>query len=85
LYTLLPFGAHHLNALHARTGERQAIQVVDRGTETTTIQGVSHPLRHVILHVGGEDRQLWYDARGRLMRVDIATSGLIAERAPGPP
>ena len=85
VYALLPLGQRHLEALAARTGDRSAAQVTDRGEEHTTLQGVAHTLRHIVLGVGVHSLDLWYDPQGRLMRVDSPASHLVAERAPGPP
>jgi hypothetical protein len=85
LYALLPRGAGHLAALAARTGEQSAAQIIDRGDEHTTLQGVGRTLRHLVLRVGEQPRDLWYDAQGRLMRVDLPAAGLVAERLSGPP
>ena len=85
LYALVPRGAGHLEALAARTGDRSAVQLIDRGEERTTLQGVGHTLHHIVLRVGEEPRDLWYDGRGRLRRVDVPATGLVAERTPGPP
>ncbi len=85
LYALLPRGAGPLEALAARTGNRSPAQVIDRGEGRTTLQGVGHTLHHIVLRVGDQPRDLWYDAQGRLMRVDVPAAGLVAERTPGPP
>jgi hypothetical protein len=85
LYALLPRGPGRLAALAARTGDRSAAQLIDRGEQHTTLQGVGHTLRHIVLRVGDQPRDLWFDAQGRLMRVDIPAAGLVAERLSGPP
>jgi hypothetical protein len=85
LYALLPRGIGALRALAARTGDGSAAQIINRGEGRTTLQGVAHTLQHVVLSVGGQSRDLWYDAQGRLMRVDLPATGLVAERVPGPP
>jgi hypothetical protein len=85
LYALLPRRTGHLAALAARTGDRSATEIVDRGEQHTTLQGVDLTLRHIVLLVGDQPRDLWYDAQGRLMRVDIPAAGLVAERLSAPP
>jgi hypothetical protein len=85
LYALLPRATADLGALAARTGDRSAAQIIDRGEQHTTLQGAARTLHHIVLRVGEQSRDLWYDAQGRLMRVDIPATGLVAERLPGPP
>lgn len=85
LYALLPRGTARLEALAARTGDRSGARIADRGEERTTLQGVAHTLRHVVLSAGDQQLDLWYDPQGRLMRVDVPAVGLVAERTPGPP
>ncbi len=81
----LPPGRAAAQAIFARTGTRLAARLEDRGLDQTTLRGVVHRLRHLVLTVGQQERHLWYDERGRLMRVDIPALELTAERAPGTP
>ncbi len=85
LYTIPPpSGAQQ--AVAPRSGARLPAAVLDRGTERTTLQGVARELRHLVLRLGSQERHLWYDQKGRLMKVEVPALGLIAERgaAPGP-
>jgi hypothetical protein len=57
----------------------------DRGSERLTIGGTAVDARHLVLHdaVGG-DRELWVDARGRVLKVAIPSRDLIAIRDEAP-
>lgn len=72
-------------AIVPRTAGRLSAELLDRGTERTTVQGVSHALAHWVLRSGGEERHLWYDEAGRLMRVDVPALSLTAERLTAAP
>lgn len=67
-------------AVFPRSGARLPAEVVDRGTERTTLQGVPRELRHDVLRLGSQERHLWYDQDGRLMKVEIPALSLMAER-----
>jgi len=69
-------------AVFPRNGERLPVEVVDRGTEQITLQGVPRELRHEVLRFGPQERHLWYDEGGRLMKVEVPALGLVAERGP---
>ncbi len=81
LYAIPPArGARH--AVAPRSGARFPLEVVDRGTERTTLQGVPRDLRHDVLRLGSQERHLWYDQNGRLMKVEVPALNLTAERSP---
>lgn len=67
-------------AVAPRSGARLPAELLDRGTERTTVQGVSHELRHYVLRLGSQERHLWYDQDGKLMKVEVPALGLTAER-----
>jgi hypothetical protein len=58
-------------------------ELVALGTERTIVQGVTRRLEHWVLR-GSDDRHLWYDEAGRLMRAEVPALSLIAEREPEP-
>ncbi len=74
-----------LQVMAPRTGARLSAELLERGTERTTLQGVTHPLAHWVLRLGPEERHLWYDEAGRLMRVDLPALSLSAERTSAAP
>jgi hypothetical protein len=67
-------------AIAVRSGARLPVQIDGRGIERTTIQGVPRDLRHEVLRVGAQERHLWYDQDGRLMKVEAPGLSLVAER-----
>jgi hypothetical protein len=72
-------------AIFPRSGTRLPARLEDRGLDQTTLRGVAYRLRHLVLTLGPQERHLWYDERGRLMRVDIPALELTAERSPATP
>lgn len=82
LYAIRP-APGPLQVLTPRTGERSPAELVWLGTEHTTVQGVDHQLEHWVLR-GADERHLWYDEAGRLMRVEIPSLSLTAERESSP-
>ncbi len=80
LYAIRP-ASGPIQTIAPRTGVRLPAELQEQGIESTTLQGVSHPLAHWVLRLGPEERHLWYDEAGRLMRVDVPALGLSAERA----
>lgn len=71
-------------AVFPRNGSRLPAELLERGTERTTLQGVPRDLRHEVLRLGSREHHLWYDQDGRLMKVEVPALGLIAERGPSP-
>jgi hypothetical protein len=82
LYAVRP-AAGPLQVLTPRNGQRAPAELVSLGREQTTVQGVSHQLDHWVLR-GADERHLWYDDAGRLVRVEIPALSLSAERQSPP-
>lgn len=82
LYAIRP-AAGPLQVLTPRNSQRTAAELLSLGTERTTLRGVSHQLEHWVLR-GPDERHLWYDDAGRLMRVELPALSLTAEREPAP-
>ena len=55
-------------------------QLEDHGFAQTMVDGQSLKLRHLILSAGVLQRHLWYDDLGRLMKVEIPSRNIYAER-----
>jgi hypothetical protein len=72
-----------LTAIIPRGLRRETVQIQDQGLESTTLNGRPTALRHVTL-TGGANAvvHLWLDAAGRLMKVEIPSRRLTAERVP---
>jgi len=73
-----------LTAIVPRGLRREAVEVQDRGQEPTTLNHSAVTLRHVTV-TGGPNQvvHLWLDATARLMKVEIPSRRLSAERTPG--
>ncbi len=96
--TILDEGiAHHYYFLARRTRNgtvpiliprenRQVMaQVVDRGEQQMTIAGTSTTLYHLVVTPdGGEDRHVWVDTLGRVIRVEIPDRNYLAVRTEVP-
>ncbi len=63
-----------------RNDTRTDYQLTDRGTESTLVAGERLSLRHLVFTAGTDVRHVWYDAAGRLMKVEIPSRRLVAER-----
>ena len=67
-------------AVAVRSGARLPVEVLERGVERTAIQGIPRDLRHEVLRTGSDERHLWYDQDGKLMKVEAPGVSLTAER-----
>jgi hypothetical protein len=74
----------NLTAIYPRALRRGAIQIQDHGLVATTLNRDSARLRHITIGGEGQDTaHLWLDAAGRLMKVEIPSRRLTAERLAG--
>jgi hypothetical protein len=73
-----------LTAIVPRGLRREAVEVQDRGVAPTTLNHSPVTLRHVTV-TGGPNQvvHLWLDTNARLMKIEIPSRRLSAERAPG--
>ncbi|SRR3954469_10892937 len=73
-----------LTAIIPRSLRREDIQVQDHGVSPTTLNHDPARLRHVIVtREGGQSVHLWLDTAGRLMKVEIPSTHVTAERLAG--
>ena len=73
-----------LTAIFPRGLRRQAVQIRDLGLASTTLNRDPARLRHITVGVEGQDTvSLWVDEAGRLMKVEIPSRHLSAERLAG--
>ena len=78
-------GYQQLHVIAPRSGQQVIYQLADAGPEDVEIAGRAIPARHFTLTRGdGVKREVWVDARGRLLKVLLPDRGLIAVRD-GPP
>jgi hypothetical protein len=72
-----------VSGLFVRAARRERLDITDRGPEPTSLNHDSVTLRHVVVSgpVSGVVH-LWLATDGRLMKVEIPSRGLIAERLP---
>ena len=73
-----------VTAIFPRHGRREALAVQDLGVQPTAVNRDPASLRHVTVN-GGANRlvHLWLGPDGRLLKVEIPSRRLTAERAPG--
>ena len=58
-----------------------AMRVEDRGASSVTIGGETLSARLLsLVEPGGADREIWVDARGRVLKVQIQSRGIVAVR-----
>src|SRR5436190_967746 len=76
--------ASELTAIYPRALRRETVQIQDLGVSSTTLNRDPARLRHIT--VAGEPSgtvHVWLDDRGRLMKVEIPSRRLVAERLAG--
>jgi hypothetical protein len=57
------------------------MRVEDRGASSATVGGERLPARLLVLvEPDGADRQIWVDSRGRVLRVELRSRGIVAVR-----
>ena len=72
-----------LTAIFPRALRRETVQIQDLGQATTSLNRDPARLRHITISGGQETVHLWLDAAGRLMKVEIPSRRLSAERLAG--
>ena len=74
-----------VTAIFPRSLRRETVHVRDQGLASTTLHrgGDAARLRHITVTGGSESVDLWLDAAGRLMKVEIPARRLSAERLAG--
>jgi len=74
-----------LTGIFPRAGRREVLAVQDLGDQATTLSRNPAALRHITV-MGGANRlvHLWLDPEGRLLKVEIPSRRLTAERAAAP-
>ena len=73
-----------LTAIYPRGVRREVVQIQDLGLASTTLNRGTARLRQITLGVEGPGTvNIWLDERGRLMKVEIPSHHLIAERLAG--
>ena len=72
-----------ITAIFPRAGRRETLVVHDLGPAATIVNRDPATLRHVTVTGGANEVvHLWLDASGRLLKVEIPSRGLRAERLP---
>jgi len=73
-----------LTAIFPRGLRREVVQIKDLGLASTTLNRDPARLRHITLGAEGQETvNFWVDESGRLMKVEIPSRRLIAERLAG--
>jgi len=76
--------ATEVTAILPRALKREIVQVQDQGVSPTTLNRDPARLRHItVTRESGETVELWLDSAGRLMKVEVPSRRLIAERVAG--
>ncbi len=69
-----------VSVIEPRAGAQVRLDVREAGTETLDIGGQSIAARHVVLSGGGQTRDVWFDAQGRVLKVAIPSEQYTAIR-----
>jgi len=73
-----------LTAVFPRGLRREVVQIRDLGMASTTLNRDPARLRHIVLGADGQETvNVWLDEGGRLMKVEIPSRRLTAERLAG--
>jgi hypothetical protein len=72
-----------ITTIDPRTGRTETVELLDLGAGSTLVGDAQITLRHLTLGSGNQLRHLWYDAEGRLMKVEVTDGSLVATRSPG--
>jgi hypothetical protein len=81
LYAILPSrGQGAITTIDPRTGRSEELELADLGSGSTLVGDTRMTLRHLTLGSGNHVSHLWYDAQGRLMKVELADGSIIASR-----
>jgi hypothetical protein len=78
----LPVPPGTVRSITLREGGRGTADVSDHGSDRTSVGTAQRTLHHISVTMGGERRDLWYDERGRLVKLAIPSRGLTALRSP---
>ena len=70
-----------ITLFYPRSGRTRRATLDNQGVERTEVNGDERQLRHITLSTGDHVRHLWYDSRGRLIKVEIPFDGLTAIRS----
>ncbi len=85
IYAIPPGGAPGpLRLVSAHLGSRATATLIRHGTTTTDIGGTARSLLQVTLDAGDATVHLWYDANGRLLKVEVPAQRLTAVRLLAP-
>ncbi|MFQ6045977.1 MAG: hypothetical protein ACE5PT_06415 [Gemmatimonadales bacterium] len=67
-----------------RDGRRTPASLVVAGREATTVGREERILKRLTLRTAAESRHLWFDERGRLIKVEVPALGIRVLRSPPP-
>jgi hypothetical protein len=82
VFILLPGAASgSVTLFYPRTGRSSQAPLEDHGTEATMVANDERQLKHFTLGAGALLRHLWYDSRGRLIKIEIPSDDLTAIRS----
>jgi hypothetical protein len=67
-----------------RADPQASVEVQSIRSESVSVGGQQIDARRLTLSVGGVERRVWVDAQGRVLRVEIPSTGFLAERLRAP-
>lgn len=67
-----------------RASQQVMATVAHRGLEAVAVGGSGMQARHIAVTVNGQERHVWVDGNGRVLRVEIPARGFVAERIAAP-
>ncbi len=70
----------HVSVLVPRSGTQYDVAVRSVRPESIRIAGATVDARHVTIEVDGKMHEVWYDADGRVLKVNVPSTGFAAER-----
>src|SRR6185436_1456268 len=80
-FVALALPRSQLGAISPRIGQQLRLQLEELGEDTVDVGGKPMPARRYALSApGGTTRDIWIDAKGRLLKVAIPAKGLVAVR-----
>ena len=80
-FAVLPPRRSQFSVVDPRLGTQATFRFEERGQESIRVgRGTASARHYALIAADGSSRDIWVDARGRLLRVAIPAQGLVAQR-----